>query len=97
MACPGFVPGIQLRLLPAVAFLDCRGETVRPPGAASDAAGLYGSEAFAHHRLTLCPQGIGTSKVESIAAHAFADRTDHRVIRDDLADMAILAVARDCD
>ena len=51
-------------------------------------------ETVLHHLLAFLPERLGIFWVERIAPHALADRSDGRLIGNDMSDVAVLAVAR---
>src|SRR5271163_428584 len=48
---------------------------------------------FPNHFFAFLPQGLRVVSIERIGAHAFADAADHRGVRHDFPDMAVLAIA----
>src|ERR1700740_3505630 len=51
------------------------------------------SKGLADQLLALLPKRFRVARIQRVAAHSFADRADGHIVRNDLPDVAILAVA----
>lgn len=50
-------------------------------------------ERFSDQLFTFLPERLGIARIERIPAYSFADSTDGHVVRNNVADVAVLAVA----